>query len=132
MIYTRINKYLMIDAFRSYGRLKTSETHGNFTEEAVEALFDYYDESTYGLKDSEITHYELDVIGICCEWTQYDDIDEVISTLFQSDNFNNYEVRNCVFSIKGKVFTHDDVFEYLEDNTYHIVLDDDSILVRDF
>lgn len=111
MIYTQINKYEMIDAFRKYGRLKTSETHGDFTEEAVEELFDYYD-GLDGNKDSP--YYELDVVGICCKWTQYDNIDEVKET---------YDlVRDDAM----------DVFEYLEDNTYHIVLDDDSILVREF
>lgn len=108
MIYTRIGKYGMLDAFRKYGRLKTSETHGNFTEEAVEELFNYYD---------ELENYELDVIGICCEWTQYDDIDEV---------------KEAYLDTKQETYDSDDVFEYLEDNTYHIVLDDDSILVRDF
>ena len=104
----------MIDAFRKYGRLKTSETHGNFTEEAVEELFDYYD-GLDGNKDRP--HYELDVIGICCEWTQYDNIDEV---------------RDAYLDTKQETYDSDDVFEYLEDNTYHIVLDDDSILVREF
>ena len=109
MIYKQINKYEMIEAFRRYeGRLKTSETHGNFTEEAIEVLFDYYD---------DLENYELDVIGICCEWTQYDDIDEVKETYLDT---------------KQETYDSDDVFEYLEDNTYHIVLDDDSILVREF
>lgn len=106
----------MIDAFRRYGRLKTSETHGNFTEEAVEELFNYYD---------ELENYELDVVGICCEWTQYDNIDEVKEAYLDSTH---------------ETYDSDDVFEYLEDNTYHIVLDDDStnrkndiqILVREF
>ena len=110
MIYTRIGKYGMIDAFRKYGRLKTSETHGNFTEEAVEELFNYYDELS-------TENYELDVVGICCEWTQYDDIDEVKETFLDTTH---------------ETYDSDDVFEYLEDNTYHIVLGDDSILVRDF
>ena len=115
MIYKQINKYEMIEAFRRYeGRLKTSETHGNFTEEAVEELFDYYD-GLDGNKDRP--HYELDVISICCEWTQYDDIDEVKETYLDT---------------KQETYDSDDVFEYLEDNTYHIVLDDDSILVREF
>lgn len=108
MIYRQINKYGMIDAFRKYGRLKTSETHGNFTEEAVEELFEYYD---------ELENYELDVIGICCEWAQYDDINEV---------------RDAYLDEVHGIFESDAVFEYLEDNTYHIVLDDDSILVREF
>jgi hypothetical protein len=111
MIYKQINKYEMIDAFRQYGRLKTSETHGNFTEEAVEELFHYYDEHF------ELSQYELDVVGICCEWTQYDNIDEVKETYLDTTH---------------ETYDSDDVFEYLEVNTYHIVLDDDSILVRDF
>jgi len=116
MIYTRIGKYGMIDAFRNYGRLKTSETHGNFTIEAVEELFHYYDEMT-GEHFELSQAYELDVIGICCEWTQWDNIDEVRQTYF-------YDA--------PETYDDDDVFEYLEDNTYHIVLDDDSILVREF
>lgn len=116
MIYKQINKYEMIDAFRRYGRLKTSETHGNFTEEAIEALFDYYDEMVG--EHYEISQaYELDVIGICCEWTQYDNINEV---------------RDAYLDEVHGIFESDAVFEYLEDNTYHIVLDDDSILVREF
>ena len=114
MIYTRIGKYGMKDAFRKYGRLKTSETHGNFTKEAIEALFDYYD-GLDGNKDRP--HYELDVIGICCEWTQYDDINDV---------------KEAYLDFADETYDSDDVIEYLEDNTYHIVLDDDSILVREF
>jgi|11BtaG_2_1085332.scaffolds.fasta_scaffold00101_11 hypothetical protein len=120
MIYTRVGKYGMIDAFRKYGRLKTSETHGNFTAEAIEELFEYYD-GLDGNKDRP--HYELDVIGICCEWTQYDDIDEVKETYL--DVLLHLDTNQ-------ETYDSDDVFEYLEDNTYHIVLDDDSILVRDF
>ena len=112
MIYTHINKYEMIRAFNTYGRLKTSEG-GNFTMKAVEALFEYYDEMAgecFELSQA----YELDVVGICCEWTQYDNIDEV---------------REAYDLVRDDAM---DVFEYLEDNTYHIVLDDDSILVREF
>lgn len=112
----------MIDAFRKYGRLKTSETHGNFTEEAVEELFHYYDEMV-GEQFELSQAYELDVIGICCEWTQYDDIDEVKEAYLDTTH-ETYDSDEVSFPI--------DVFEYLEDNTYHIVLDDDSILVRDF
>jgi len=120
MIYTAINKYEMIVAFRDMGRLKTSETHGNFTEEAIKELYDYYDEIGGGLELSQNGRhleqaYELDVVGICCEWTQYDNIDEVLHA-------HSFQPTDDT----------DDIFEYLEDNTYHIVLGDDSILVREF
>ena len=110
MIYKTINKYDMIEIFRKWNKLKTSQKDGNFTVEAVKELFDYYD---------DYRNYELDVIGICCEWTQYDDIEEVreayLDNVAKPSEYDSY-----------------DVLEYLEDNTYHIVLSDDSILVREF
>jgi len=123
MIYTAISKYEMIVAFRNMGRLKTSETHGNFTEEAVKELYDYYDEivGEYFELSQKGRHleqaYELDVVGICCEWTQYDDINDV---------------KEAYLDFADETYDSDDVIEYLEDNTYHIVLSDDSILVREF
>ena len=116
MIYTQINKYEMIDAFRINGRLKTISMDGNFTVEAVEELYDYYDEMVGELFEIKQA-YELDVIGICCEWTQYEDIKEVKEAYLDSTR---------------ETYDDDDVFEFLEDNTYHIVLDDDTILVREF
>tara|TARA_R110002096_G_scaffold104803_2_gene230834 strand:+ start:395 stop:766 length:372 start_codon:yes stop_codon:yes gene_type:complete len=123
MIYTAISKYEMIVAFRDMGRLKTPDKHGNFTEEAIKELYDYYDEivGEYFELSQKGRHleqaYELDVVGICCEWTQWDNIDEVRQTYF-------YDA--------PETYDDDDVFEYLQDNTYHIVLSDDSILVREF
>ena len=40
-----------------------------FSREAFEALFDYYDQME--------EQVELDVIAICCEWTEYEDIEDV-------------------------------------------------------
>ena len=111
MIYKRMNKYEMIEEFRRYNRLREKGKSGDFTVEAVKELYNYYSITNYDQM------YELDVIAICCEWTQYDDIDEV---------------KEAYLDTTHETYDSDDVFEYLEDNTYHIVLGDDSILVRDF
>ena len=122
MIYTEVNKYEMIKAFRDYGRLKTSETpQGDFNEEAVELLFDYYE---------ELPAHKLDVIGICCEWTQYDNKKEV-----QKDYSHSCKIHLHVSDFDGNIHTsatYDTVFEFLDDNTAYFHLHDDSILVRDF
>ena len=50
-----------IDAFVKYGR------ENNFSYYARVALYEYYEDYS----DSIGEDYELDVIGICCEWTEY-------------------------------------------------------------
>lgn len=40
----------------------------NFSRAALEALFAHFEEVERDLGDE----FELDVIGICCDWTEYD------------------------------------------------------------
>lgn len=47
-----------------------------FSFEALERLFDYYD---------ELDGYELDVIAICCEWTEYRTVEEACEELGMED-----------------------------------------------
>lgn len=56
MIYQEINLSSFHDAFHCMGR------KDDFTYEAREALFNYYDEL-----DQD---FELDVISICCDWSE--------------------------------------------------------------
>lgn len=61
-----INDYQFVQAFKDAGR------GDNFSYAGLQALFEYlqaYEEDT-----GEET--ELDVIGLCCEFTEYDDLDE--------------------------------------------------------
>lgn len=59
-----------MDAFEDMGR-------GNqFSYEAINTLFDYYD---------ELDDYELDVIGICCDWTEYETEKEACEELGMED-----------------------------------------------
>lgn len=55
---------------------------GNFSYSALDALFDYYEE----LEESTGEKIELDVIAICCEWTEYDSIED-----FRKDYGEDYE-----------------------------------------
>jgi len=40
----------------------------NFTNAALESLFAYYEEMEQGSGEE----MELDVVAICCDWTEYD------------------------------------------------------------
>jgi hypothetical protein len=53
-----IDKFEFAKMFEAYNRKE------NFTIEALNALFDY-------LEDID-PNYELDVIGLCCEWSEYE------------------------------------------------------------
>ena len=56
--------------------------NNNFSYEALNALFDYFEEIGEGPE----TEYELDVTAICCEFAEYDNIKE-----FQPDYGSEYE-----------------------------------------
>lgn len=60
-----INRYEFVDAFTRMGR------KDNFSYEALNALFDYLEE----LEDDRGIEFELDVIGLCCDWNEYDNIE---------------------------------------------------------
>ena len=73
-----------------------------FSWEALDALFNYYDEFDENM--------EADVIAICCDWTEYESADEAVE-----------EYSNCCTSL-----------EDLQDRTTAIELENGHILVEDF
>ena len=63
MLYVTINSASQFsDMFYNAGRGE------QFSYEALEALYEYYNE----------LDVELDVVGICCEWAEYDSLDEAL------------------------------------------------------
>lgn len=69
-----------MDAFIVMGR------SDQFSFRALEALYEYY---------NELDDYELDVIAICCEWTEYGSQEEACEDLRMGDMDelnDNYQV----------------------------------------
>jgi hypothetical protein len=71
-----INKYEFSDAFHKMGR------GDQFSYEGLIALFDYLEM----LEDDIGEPIELDVISLCCEYSEYDNLKE-----FQNDYGDEYE-----------------------------------------
>ena len=71
-----INKYEFSDAFQKMGR------GDQFSYEGLIALFDYLEM----LEDDIGEPIELDVISLCCEYSEYDNLKE-----FQNDYGDGYE-----------------------------------------
>lgn len=61
-MYTNVNWHLFQDSFRNYGREK------QFSYDALRALFEYIEE----WEEASGVKYELDVIGLCCEYAEVD------------------------------------------------------------
>ena len=65
-MHMTINNFDFIEAFKDYGR------ENQFSREALFALFDYFEELEQDIGED----MELDVIGICCDYTEYDSLEE--------------------------------------------------------
>ena len=95
-----INEYDFIDAFKKMGR------EDNFSYNGLVALYEYLEM----LEDDLGQEIELDVIALCCEYTEYDNLEE-----FQADYGEDYET-----------------IEDIQNATTVIMIDDDSFIIQQF
>ena len=75
-----INVHDFREAFRVYGRNET------FTYEGLGALFDYIEE----LEEDIGEEIELDVIALCCDYSEWESLDE----------FNDYYGKDTAFTLE--------------------------------
>jgi len=95
-----ISKYEFIEEFKEMNR------ENNFSYEGRIALFDYLER----LEEDTGEEMELDVIAICCDFTEYESLEE----------FNNTYGKDC---------------ESIEDIEYYtavIPVDDEKFIIQDF
>lgn len=79
-----INKSQFHDAFRSMGR------ENQFSYEGKNALFDYLEE--YEAETG--AEIELDVIALCCEYSEYDDLEEFWGAYDKEDYESIEDIEN--------------------------------------
>lgn len=89
------------DAFRKADRIN------QFTYEGLEALFDYLEE----LEEDTGEEMELDVIAICCDFAEYESLQECAEQ----------------YGIEGD---DKEILEELNDNTQVIELDNGGIIIQ--
>lgn len=90
------------DFIRAFKELRPNA----FSDTGLSALFNYLEE----LEKDSTQELELDVIALCCEFTEFENLEE-----FQSEYGDEYE----------------DIGE-IEDKTIVIKIDDDSFIIKDF
>jgi len=104
MIVKEISFSDFLEEFKNYGR------EDRFSYEGKKALFDYLEELSEDLGEP----IELDIIGICCDFTEYDSIEE-----FKNDY--SYTIGEDI----------DDI-EDIRDYTTVIPISDKSFIIQNF
>ena len=93
-MYELINKYEFMNKFREFdGRY---DQMGGY--EGLSALFDY-------LKEFETDtgkEIELDVIGLCCEFSYYDNIEDVIANYNEIKDLDDLRDHTIVIKTDGE------------------------------
>tara|TARA_R110002167_G_scaffold150431_2_gene344160 strand:- start:97 stop:396 length:300 start_codon:yes stop_codon:yes gene_type:complete len=67
MITKTLNKYDFINEFET-----STERQNQFSYNALSSLYDYYDDMSHCLD----MPYDFDMIAICCDFTEYNTIEE--------------------------------------------------------
>lgn len=104
MLVKKVSFNDFLEEFRRYGR------DDNFSYEGKKALFNYLNE----LGEDIGKPIELDIIGICCDFTEYACLEE----------FNN----DYSYSVGYDVDSIDDIQDY----TTVIKIDEDRFIIQDF
>lgn len=113
MIYTQIYEDDFVTAFNKMGR------GDNFSIEGREALFDYL---------NKFEDIELDVIAICCEYTEYTTAHEAASQYSTYDGMEFDEDGAEMLTVEQ---LEQKAISFLEDNTT-VLNFDGGVIIRDF
>ena len=104
MIIKRVDFSDFLEEFKKHGREE------QFSHQGKRALFEYLNE----LSESIGEPIELDIISICCNFTEYEDLD-------QFNNDYSYSIGEDIEDI-----------EDIEDYTTVIFIDENRFIIQDF
>ena len=86
MIIEEYDESLFISRFEDYKRVVTNENpSGNFSYKGLRCLFEYLDNAF-----EEENPYKLDVIALCCEYSEYKDLNEYLKDYNLVTDKNEY------------------------------------------
>ena len=96
----------------------------NFSHEGLCALFDYLEELEYDLGSQE-----LDVIALCCEYSEYKNVEEYLQNYNSAIEREDYADENNIIDV---VAFEDAVKKEIQDKTTFIDIDGVSFIIRDY
>ena len=78
------------------------QRRSHFSRPALHALYEYYD----GLSNDIGEDIELDVVGMCCEWSEYKDI-EAVKEDYEIKNLSDLQDSTTVVEFDGGLLVHE-------------------------
>lgn len=115
-IIQEIDRYQFVEAFKDYNR------ENNFSRLGREALYDYL----WDLSEDIGENINLDVIAICCDFTEYNNLDEYLkdySTDIDIDLYWDIDEKNKTKKLDYDRF-YEDMEEEIRDRTELILIGD--------
>lgn len=109
-----------IDNFSQFYAAIPDNRLSQFSCGAWEAIFDYLND----LSDETGEDIELDCVGICCGWSEYNSIDD-----FLRDYSHDFEFSDADADEEEKL---SEIEDYLNQNTMVIGVEPDCILFQSF
>lgn len=109
-MYIDVTESIFMDAFRQ------SDRKDNFSYEGLSALYEMLTESEDGIGQ------ELDVIAICCDFTEYEEEEALSQFGYLFDEYGNDEDERDFKAL----------IEILQDETLLLVLENGNIIVQAF
>ena len=97
MIVKTIDIYEFRRAFADYNRAD------QFSYEGLGALFDWLEEMSDGCTEP----YELDVIALCCEFTEYSDLEEIKQAYNTINTIDDLHDRTIAIEFDGGIIIQD-------------------------
>ena len=117
-MHITVDSFMFVDAFRRMGH------EDQFSREALEALFNYLEEYEQDTGED----LELDVIGLCCDFTEYTTAVEAASDYGFTSELEAEDYEDVESYEEAK---EDEAREWLEDRT--IVIDfDNGLIIQNF
>ena len=109
-MYIEVTQSIFMDAFRNYDRKDA------FSYEGLQALYELLTEDESGIGN------ELDVIAICCDFSEYDEEDamQAYDYLFDENGIDNDDK------------DYQKLIDLLQDETLVFVLDNGNIIIQTF
>lgn len=85
MIFEEYDESLFISRFEDYKRInKEDGKGGNFTYKGLRALFEYLE----NLSEDIGENIKLDVITLCCEYSEYKDLNKYLNEAYTTEEIN--------------------------------------------
>ncbi len=97
-----INFSQFVDKFNDYNR------SDNFSYDGLKALFEYFEQ----YEDDCGLEVELDVIAICCEFTEYESLDELTDNYTDAPQLKDYDDND-----DGQEDWYNEAFDYFANHT---------------